>query len=215
MDCDGIDIKIVSLSLTWVAFGLRHLIYSVVAMPETASPSLEVTISETDLPHLYRTFLSLLILWKGMDINKDPYEVADLVTQVWYSYRWPHYVLEILEQDLGQEVEELFKKVKEAIPTGLRVKTDCFKATWETNKLRLEAGFNWSYWEAILNYLIPKKRCEIKQFREFDLTRYGEPYDTAFARRSPSRVEGLVKWWRTGLMLAYGDSPLSHGYLNP
>lgn len=212
-------IKRESFGLTWwVAFGLRHLIYSVVAMPETASPSLDVTISEMEPPHLYRTFLSLLILCKSADINKDPYEVADLVTHVWYSYKWPRHLVDFFEKYLAAEFQVLADGINRFISLGTHDRW--FRYSWSSDTLALDAGFRWSNWSAIRSYVMefihqePIHR-DIHILRENDVGAYGEPLDRAFARMSPSRVAGLVKWRQTGLMLAYGDSTLPHAYFNP
>ncbi|KAL9474022.1 hypothetical protein ACSS6W_008402 [Trichoderma asperelloides] len=184
-------------------------------MPETASPSLDVTISEIELPHLYRTFLSLLILWKGADINENPYEVADLVTHVWYSYKWPQRLVEFVSKVLAQQTEDLACKINSAFSLGPRPETECFINTWGSDKLHLEAGFNWIYWEAILNYMVRPKHRDSHVLRDNDVRAYGEPLDRAFARMPPSRVAGLVKWRQNGLMLAHGDSALPYSHLNP
>lgn len=183
-------------------------------MPETASPLLHVTISEMELPHLYRTFLSLLILRKGVDTNMDPYEVADLVTHVWYSYKWPTHVMDFIKNQLAADFlpitgkEELFKSWPGTDP--------CCIYRYDSDKLPLIIGYSLSYWQAITTYLKESiDQQPIHREREKDVQAYGEPLDNAFARMSPSRVAGLVKWRQTGLMLAYGDSALSHVHLNP
>ncbi|KAL6890859.1 hypothetical protein GGI43DRAFT_425328 [Trichoderma evansii] len=196
-------------------FGLRHLIYSVVAMPETASPSLEVTISEMEPAHLYRTFLSLIILWKGMDINKDPYEIADLVTHVWYSYTWPPHLVDFISGVLVQDLNELVDKIILAVPHGSAVHTDCFINTWGSNKLHFEAGLSYLRWNTLVGDMGRPICHNFHVLRDNDVAGYGEHLGRAFARMSPSRVAGLVKWRRQGLVLPHGDSELPHACMNP
>lgn len=185
-------------------------------MPETASPSLEVTISEMEPPHIYRTFLSLLILWKGMGINKDPYEIADLVTHVWYSYTWPHHVLDFMVKDLMQEVEKFVTRLVLTTPPEAVFHNDCFINTWGSNTLHLEAGFSCLRWKTlVLDLGRPTCRNFHVLRRENDVAGYGEPLDRAFARMSPSRVAGLMKWRQNGMMLAHGDSVPPHACMNP
>ncbi|UKZ68466.1 uncharacterized protein TrAtP1_009501 [Trichoderma atroviride] len=219
-------------------FGLRHLIYSIVAMPETACPYLEVAISELEVPHLYRTFLSLLILRKGEEINMDPYEVADLVTHVWYSFKWPHHVVAFFKNHLAADFEPFTGGRESHVSLGI---DPIIKFLYPSDTLALCVGFSLLAWRAMKIFLddtINQKPMNLESTnqestnqestnqestnqesilrdREKDVEAYGEPLENAFARMSPSRVAGLVKWRQTGLMLAYGDSGLPHAQLNP
>ncbi|KAL7917903.1 hypothetical protein ACQKWADRAFT_305654 [Trichoderma austrokoningii] len=200
-------------------FGLRHLIYSVVALPETADPLIEVTISETQRPHLYRTFLSLIILWRFIELDRDPYEAADLVIHAWYSYKWPHYLVDFLEKDMMGLFQKPLASSLEGIDLTCLHKY-AYKKAFYSRIMRVDVGFTWTAWADIHNYMMKSINQDyidqdIHTLREEDVKANGEPLDTAFARMSPSRVAALVKWRQTGVMLAHGDSPLVHDYYNP
>lgn len=88
--------------------------------------------------------------------------------------------------------------------------------TYRSDLLILIVGFSLSYWKAIATYLRESiDQQTVHRDRYKDVQAYGEPLDDAFARMSPSRVAGLVKWRQTGLMLPYGDSILPYDHLNP
>jgi hypothetical protein len=187
-------------------------------MPETASPILEVTISEMEPPHLYRTFLSLLILRASAENDIDPYETADVVIHVWYSYKWPPHVVDFIQINIEPEFQPLVYDITGSV-SHARSDVD-FVWSFPPNILALKVAFSWKYWEIIKIYMMESFRQEslhrdTYMRRENDVVAYGQPLDKAFARMSPSRVAGLVKWRQTGLMLPYGNSTLPHDYCSP
>ncbi|KAK1237983.1 hypothetical protein MKX08_002562 [Trichoderma sp. CBMAI-0020] len=234
-------------------FGLRHLIYSVVAMPETASPRLEITISEMELPHLFRTFLSLLILRRGDELNMGPYEVADLVLHLgctllsWRALKI--YLNESIKQELiKQELinqepidqepinqepinqEPINQEPINQEPINQEpINQEPINQEPNQEPTDQEPIDQASIDQAFIDQsfidqesidqksidLEPINQESILRDREKDVEVYGEPLENAFARMSPSRVAGLVKWRQTGLMLPYGDSALPYVYLNP
>ncbi|KAL7791841.1 hypothetical protein V8C37DRAFT_416589 [Trichoderma ceciliae] len=195
-------------------FGLRHLIYSVDAMPRTASPSLEVTISEMEPPHLYRTLLSLLILLKGEDDN--PFNIAEMVIHVWYSYKWPDFVRSYIDDKLGDILLDLSKSVKAHYADGKYPGTHSLGVKWgHLEYLRLEVSLDRLHWNEMLRYAeIPVCNEDTDLIRAIDVSRYGEPLDRAFARMSPSRVAAMLKWRQDGILLPHGDSSSPYTHLN-
>ncbi|KAM0264934.1 hypothetical protein ACHAQJ_000450 [Trichoderma viride] len=198
-------------------FGLRHLIYSVAAMPETASPSLDVTISEMELPHLYRTFISLLILWMGEGIGMNPFDIADLVINVWYSYKWPPTVRNFLDNELGGLFSDLFDRVSKNFANKPSSDTSSFGLMWGSqDPLLLDICLDRLHWNEMLSYIKgPVCNGDPEELRRIDVMRYGEPLDRAFARMSPSRVAAMMRWREEGVILSYGDSSSPLTDLNP
>ncbi|RFU73039.1 hypothetical protein TARUN_9212 [Trichoderma arundinaceum] len=195
-------------------FGLRHLFYSVDAMPRTAFPSLEVTISEMEIPHLFRTLLSLLLILRGED---EPFITADAVTYVCYSYRWPGSVRNYINEKLKNLTDELSDTVSSYYASGLHSKKSALGVKWgSTEYLRLEVFLDWLHWKEMLDYLdIPFTNEDTNLIRAVDVMRYGEPLDRAFARMSPSRVAAMMRWRQNGLLLPHGDALHPFRILNP
>jgi hypothetical protein len=186
-------------------------------MPESASPFLEVTISEMELPHLFRTLLSLLILLEGEARNMNPYHIADLVINVWYAYKWPPTVRYFLNEKMGAMLSAITNKVTLHFADLPSSDNGCFGLFWggETS-LRLEVSLDRLHWNEMLSYLKgPVCNEDVEELRDIDVKRYGESLDRAFARMSPSRVATMLKWRKEGIVLPFSDSASPYTDLNP
>ncbi|KAH6603548.1 hypothetical protein Trco_008323 [Trichoderma cornu-damae] len=195
-------------------FGLRHLIFSVNAMPQTASPSLEATISEMDRPHLIRTFISLLLL---VSCENDPFFIAEIIVHVLYSYKWPSFVRSYIDKHLGGYFAELRQFVLYHYSQVQDVGENGYGLIWgRPEYLRLEVHLDRQQWLEVLRYIErPVAHPDTRSLRAADEMRYGEPLDRAFARMSPSRAATLMKWRECGILIPYGDSTVYFQELNP
>lgn len=201
--------------LTRLAFGLRHLVYSLNAMPPTASPSLDVSISEMERPHLFRTFLSLLIIF--LDGGEDPFYIATIVVHVWYSYQWPEYVLDYICENVSPLLADLSHFVKSHYANPRNSKLSSLGVRWgNPDYLHLQVFLDFRQWTELLQYAGKLKFGDTAQLvRTIDEMAYGEPLDRAFARMTPSRVAAMRKWRSHGILIPHGDCASPYQRPNP
>ncbi|KAL7818033.1 hypothetical protein V8C44DRAFT_368148 [Trichoderma aethiopicum] len=184
-------------------FGLRHLIYSVAALPETAYPDLHVVICENDFSQLLRTVISLHVM---MSMTREHSFLAEIVSHVWYSLKWPQHVLSYIRDTVGRDVSVALETVQSYRDDGL-VQTPGINI--EGSNLRLYSQLEPDVWEAILDriYQTPfKNEAAAEMARKTDAKLYGEPLDRVHARMSPSRAAALMKWRQDGILMPYSSS---------
>ncbi|KAL7958536.1 hypothetical protein V8C34DRAFT_314006 [Trichoderma compactum] len=169
-------------------FALRHLIYSVVAMPETANPSLDVTLLECEISHLVRTFLSLLVL--PLD-TVDSFVAAEVVVDVWYSAKWSDWTYSFNEKHVGQKLRDLDEKIQAWYEDKQDKLTSCYKAILGTpGYLTFHVSLDWYVWTDLMDYRV---------FRTF----------------SSSRTAALMKWRLDGIVQPHGESASGYTIPNP
>lgn len=186
--------------LTSLAFGLRHLIYSVAALPETAYPELSVVICENDLPQLLRTIVSLHVMISG---TQGPQTIADIVAHVWYSLKWPQDVYTYVRETVGKDMS-FARKTARSYREGGTVFTP--GVTFHGDNVQLHAQLEPNVWDAIVDHIYQtpsKNEASARMARETDAMLYGEPLDRVHARMSPPRAAALAKWRQDGMLLPY------------
>ncbi|KND89023.1 hypothetical protein TOPH_06313 [Tolypocladium ophioglossoides CBS 100239] len=183
--------------------GLRHLIYSVDKLPETASPTLCVCINETTHFNLTRTFLALHLLFSH---DHDPVLNAEAVIHMWYSARMPkalhNYVNSVARKHVIHTLDDIScyyggDKLAES--------QSCRSHTSQEN-LSMDVELRRAEWMAIKKRLEESKVgfAESVAIRYLDTTRNTEPPQRLFARMTRARSTGLRKWHDDGLLLPYG-----------
>ncbi|KAL7819118.1 hypothetical protein V8C26DRAFT_434213 [Trichoderma gracile] len=187
-------------------FGLRHLVYSVVAMPETANPTINVVICENDFSQLLRTIISLHIMacWRE-DAGVDPEFIAEIVAHVWYSLKWPQEVYSYVRETVGKGVLSACEHVRSSRESGT-VRTP--GVSFGGSRLELHTQLEPDVWAAIVDqiYQAPSKNVGAAVMgRKTDVMLYGEPLDRVHARMSPSRAATLMKWRQDGILMPYSS----------
>ncbi|UKZ79165.1 hypothetical protein TrVFT333_006915 [Trichoderma virens FT-333] len=194
------------------AFGLRHLIYSFVAMPETANPLLYVTINEFSKPDIMRTFLSLLIL---SEEEADDLEAAEAVIHVWYSVKWSKQTQSYIDKRVRRLLAGIYTKVQSYYGDDEDMRAECFAVKFGTpGYLTLDAFFDWHTWDYVLETYFADEDVEIMN-READVLACGEAFDRIRRTMSPSRAAALMKWRLDGILVPYGQSSSSYTKPNP
>ncbi|PTB65249.1 hypothetical protein BBK36DRAFT_1169995 [Trichoderma citrinoviride] len=193
-------------------FALRHLVYSVAAMPETALPDLEVVICENDLPQLLRTIISLhAMIW----YHDDPSRAAEVVSQVWYSLKLPQEIYSYIRETFSETVSNARKEVR-SFREGGNIQTA--GVAFKGSNLRLHTQLEPDVWDAIVDHIhqTPSKNAATARLaRETDAALYGEPLDRVHARMSPSRAAALMKWRQDGILMPYSSPTESFVKQNP
>lgn len=184
-------------------------------MPETADPLLDVTISEYEMPHLLRTFLSLLLISKD---GGDPFTIADVVSHVWYSTKWPEYVHSYIRENVGQVLLDIHSLVQSYYEDDENRRTNCYGIQLGTpGYLTLDVVLDWYTWHDLLSYYFHEPVLDegTSMTRIVDVSSYGEPLDRVFARMSPARAATVIKWRQNGILSPHGDSSASFTVPNP
>ncbi|PNP46472.1 hypothetical protein THARTR1_10794 [Trichoderma harzianum] len=195
-------------------FALRHLIYSVVAMPETANPSLDATLFEFEMSHLVRTFLSLLIL--SLD-TVDSLVAAEVVVDVWYSAKWPGWTYDFIEKHVGPMLRGLSEQIQTWYEDKQDKLTMSYTATMGTpGYLTFQVCLDWYTWTDLLDCCLQEPELgSMATARADDVSRYGEPLDRVFRTMSPSRTAALMKWRLDGIVQPHGESASGYTIPNP
>ncbi|KAK4083880.1 uncharacterized protein Triagg1_1542 [Trichoderma aggressivum f. europaeum] len=195
-------------------FALRHLIYSVVAMPETANPSLEVTLLECEISHLVRTFLSLLVL--SLD-TIDSSVAAEVAVDVWYSANWANWTYNLIEKYTGQTLRDLDQKIQAWYEDKQDELTSCYKATFGTpGYLIFHVSLDWYVWTDLIDCCLQEPELgSMAEARADDVSKYGEPLDRIFRTFSSSRTAALMKWRLDGIVQPHGESATGYTIPNP
>ncbi|KAH0525848.1 hypothetical protein TsFJ059_009258 [Trichoderma semiorbis] len=196
-------------------FALRHVIYSVVAMPETANPSLDVTLRENSICHLVRTFLSLLIL--SLD-TINSLAAAEVVVDVWYSAKWSDWTYSFIEKHVGQKIRGLYQEIQ----AWYKDKDEderklCYTASLGTpDYLTFDVCLDWHTWTDLLDcYLQEPELRSMTGPRAKDVVKWGEPLDRVFRTFSSSRTAALMKWRLDGILQPHGESASGYTIPNP
>ncbi|KAK0761810.1 hypothetical protein N5P37_004609 [Trichoderma harzianum] len=195
-------------------FALRHVIYSVVAMPETANPSLDVTLVESDYCHIVRTFLSLLIL--SLD-TVNSLVAAEVVVDVWYSAKWSDWTYSFIEKHVGQKLRGLYEKIQTWYKDKQDKRTLCFTATLGTpDYLTFDVCLDWYTWKDLLDCCLQEPELgSMARARADDVSKWGEPLDRVFRIFSSSRTAALMKWRLDGIVQPHGESAEGYTIPNP
>ncbi|KAM4055726.1 MYND finger domain-containing protein [Hirsutella rhossiliensis] len=195
--------------------GVRHFIYSVVKLPETASPKLHVAINEASNLHVARTFFALSLLTAR---DRDPVVNAEACIHMWYSARMPRvlrdHVQSVVRENLGGTLEDM---ATISAATGVSPTRPC-RLTWSLANLSVEVELRQSQWAAIRNHLVPCKSLGLAQsliLRYVDTRRRAESPCRFLARMTRSRALGLMKWHDDGILLPYGHPRDAFNTLNP
>lgn len=195
--------------------GLRHLIYTVAKLPETASPKLNVAINEASNLHAARTFFALSLLTAR---DHDPVVNAEACIHMWYSARMPRalrdHVQSTVRENLGGTLEDV---VAVGAARGVSPTHSC-RLSWSIANLSVVTELRQSQWIAVRNHLVPCEGIGLSQsliLRYVDARRRSESPCRFLARMTRSRALGLMKWHDDGLLLPYGHPRDAFDTLNP
>jgi hypothetical protein len=207
-----------SMRLILLEFGLRNLIYSVVKLPPQSPVNLAVTISEGMSPtNLARTIVGVLLLCNKNSL--DPERVAEAVIHYWYSAKLPKHVWTLINERVTKPVIDLVHKAQHGVDQeensegAARIKEQVFDGL----SFPLESHLQSEDWYQVLN------RLEMNEVdpghamlaRVVDIQHYGESWQKAAARMTPSRAMGLHRWRADGILLPYSHPREEHDLPNP
>ncbi|KAL7935587.1 hypothetical protein V8C35DRAFT_258169 [Trichoderma chlorosporum] len=193
-------------------FGLRHLIYSAVAMPRSANPLLDTTLHESEMPHLMRTFLSLILLSKN---NLDSYKVADVVLHIWYSAKWPEWVYFYINMHAAHILLGLRQQIEDFYGDDEDKRTVCFGIRLGTpGYFTVDVCLDWYTWGDLLKCCFYTPDLD-SAAREDDVSKYGEPLDRLSHTKPAPLTTALMKWRREGVLIPYGESSSDYTRANP
>lgn len=183
-------------------------------MPETANPSLDVTLHECEISHLVRTFLSLFVL--SLD-TVDSFVAAQVVVDVWYSAKWSDWTYSFIKKHVGQTLRALDQQIQAWYGDAQDKLTSCYKATLGTpGYLTFHVSLDWYVWTDLLDCCLQEPELgSMASARVDDVSKYGEPLDRVFRTFSSSRTAALMKWRLDGIVQPHGESASRYTIPNP
>lgn len=205
-----------TVSNKYLGSGLRHLIYSVLKLPTTSDPRLDVTIIESDVSQYARTLFALLLL---RDRDHDPILNAEAVVHLWYSARMPKALAEHINLVVGGAMKKDFGHLKRVYQDPQKRDSLFARVGWHAPNLTIRAELPFYGWHAMEDFLSPPPAdldSEIATtIRLLDLQKHSEPLERCRARMSRWRAAGMMKWRQDGLLLPYDHPRKDFDVLNP
>ncbi|KJZ73421.1 hypothetical protein HIM_07215 [Hirsutella minnesotensis 3608] len=201
--------------------GIRHFIYSIVKMPETASPKMFVAFNETTSTHLARTFLALALLSAR---DYDPILNAEAVVHMWYSAKLPRRYLDHIQTVVRVHTGNALDNIAQAHLVQTDGNPRRTRLHWSMNRMSVDAELLPAQWMSVREHTFPLVRLnagECALLRLKDSRRHTEPSVRFLARMTRSRALGVIRWQQDGLLLPYGhpredfDTPNPIFFRNP
>lgn len=209
------------VALTCQDFAVRHLIYSIVAMPETACPDLMIDICERDPTHLVRTVAPLLLLVGGGTDDDNHILNAEAIIHLWYSAKiptalWTHYK----DQVNKNTAKQMEKEIEEE---DARLYDVDENESWPPTSVhdgKAEPVFTLDVkdFETVTKRLIRPSKVNADYaalVRAMGIKRCAEPLPKVKGRMSPSRAEAAARWRSDGILLPYDHPRTDFDMVNP
>ncbi|KAF7549131.1 hypothetical protein G7Z17_g6612 [Cylindrodendrum hubeiense] len=194
---------------------LRHLIYSICKLPDTATIKITATINETSAHHLTRLVLTVLIL---TDDSYDPMTNAETVVHLWYSAMLPSTMFRHMEIVAAEPLLAAMNDLEKLYDAGNISTENAFPITMPRGGKSVVIDINRAQWSQIIQYLKRSKDISIANVsivRAFDCKKYSEPLPQVIKRMTPVRATGMMRWRSDGLLLPYGHPREEFDTLNP
>ncbi|PHH68176.1 hypothetical protein CDD80_199 [Ophiocordyceps camponoti-rufipedis] len=194
--------------LFYGAAGIRHLIYSVANMVDTARPQLNVVVDEHHFSHYLRSFLALHLLAAN---GFDPVDNAEAVIHMWYSSLLPRRIHDHIRAVVRANTDGFFDSKKELKKGKLSL------LTWGTGHQLFEAAMTQRDFDVICDFFDDTStQIRLDEACRFvDRNKDIEPVEGLLARMDRSRCLSLLKWREDGLFLPYTYSRHEFDMLNP
>ncbi|KAI5457761.1 hypothetical protein BGZ63DRAFT_433269 [Mariannaea sp. PMI_226] len=193
---------------------LRHLIYTVTNIPETAMPTISVTINETDTCHLARTIFTLFLLTNS---SGDPVANAEAAVHLWYSAKLPNALLSHMEVVAASPILTAMDDVQSLVDQGRLSDIDPFPIILSRGSVSMMIDIDIHQWHEYIQYLRPSniKKEAADICRLVDNKKNAPTLGAQTLRMSPSRVAGFLRWRADGLLLPYGHPRDEFDTYNP
>ncbi|ODA81265.1 hypothetical protein RJ55_04229 [Drechmeria coniospora] len=195
---------------------LRHLIYSVVKMPETASPTLCFCINERSYTQVARTLYALHLLF---DQSHDAVHNAETLIHLWYSSRIPlrlhDRVNSVVMKSVLYDIER-YCAHEDKEDTAER--HNRYRFTWRAENVLIQSDLKRDQWRAIKDLLDLKpmhRDFNTLLFRQRDDKLHAESPVRFIARMTHSRAMGRLRWRADGILLPFGHPRDDFTVLNP
>ncbi|PHH84598.1 hypothetical protein CDD83_1680 [Cordyceps sp. RAO-2017] len=192
--------------------GLRHFIYTLAKLPDTASPRLFVSIDEVGPRRLARTFFVLSLL---LARDHDAILNAEAAVHIWYSATMPRalhrHLKSVVAGGLGRDLDAIVGKHGAA-------SRERHRAHWSVADVSVDVELRRSEWADIRTLLNPTHKYGIdegKLLRYADTCNNVEPPRRYLARMTRARALGRIRWQADGLLLPYGHPRDDFDMLNP
>ncbi|PFH62625.1 hypothetical protein XA68_12699 [Ophiocordyceps unilateralis] len=188
--------------------GVRHFIYSIYRMVETARPQLFVVLTESDDLQFLRTFLALHLLSPN---GFDPVVNAEAVIHMWYSARLTKRMYVHISAVVRSNSNSIFAGREYFNPVLTQV------MVWGDTRQRFEADMSKAQWKVVFDFL-NNPLLDMSSYYSYRRAKDKENLQSANAiltRMERCRAMTMSKWLDDGLLLPYGQSRTEFNVLNP
>lgn len=194
---------------------LRHLIYSICKLPDTANPKINATINETAPHHLARLVLTALLL---TDDSFDPITNAEAVVHLWYSAKLPSTLFNHIELVAAEPLLTAMEDLDKLCADNRISEVNSFPVTMPRRGKSVVIDINRAQWSQIIRFVKISKNTNVDNasiIRGWDCKKYSEPLYRVLRRMTPVRATGMMRWRSDGLLLPYGHPREEFDILNP
>ncbi|KAH6893434.1 hypothetical protein B0T10DRAFT_457537 [Thelonectria olida] len=196
---------------------LRHLVYTVTKIPDTARPQLSATLSETDSLHFTRLILIVLLL---ADETVHPIINAEAAIHLWYSYRMTIKVRDHIEKVAITPLRTLASDVMARFQDGTFQALTLHPLELPCGKFKVFVELNRAKWKLLLDKLpndhpSPPRYDLAITARVAAALDHPVPNDHPYHRMTPSRQVGVVQWRVNGVLAPYGHPMDDFRMFNP
>lgn len=201
--------------LTQTESSLRHLIYSICKLPDTANPKINATINETAPHHLARLVLTALLL---TDDSFDPITNAEAVVHLWYSAKLPSTLFNHIELVAAEPLLTAMEDLDKLCADNRISEVNSFPVTMPRRGKSVVIDINRAQWSQIIRFVKISKNTNVDNasiIRGWDCKKYSEPLYRVLRRMTPVRATGMMRWRSDGLLLPYGHPREEFDILNP
>lgn len=194
---------------------LRHFIYSICKLPDTANPKISATINETSPNHLARLVLTALLL---TDDSFDPITNAEAVVHLWYSAKLPSSLFNHIELVAAEPLLTAMEDLDKLCAEHRISEVNSFPVTMPRRGKSVVIDINRTQWSQIIRFVKISKHTNVDNasiIRGWDCKNYSEPLHRVLRRMTPVRATGMMRWRSDGLLLPYGHPREEFNILNP
>lgn len=201
--------------LTTADGALRHLIYTIVNIPETAKPKLTLTLTETVTSRIARSIFVILLL---LDETQEPVVNAETATHLWYSRELPEPLFRHFQRVTAAKILRQCQEVKEQYDGGRLIPDSLCTLQLGDNTNKLELELSGKQWKELAGYVFPPKKIDevrAAAIRNLDLaTNTNHPVSYG-AKMTPARAVSMMYWRFAGRLAPSGQPWDESTVLNP
>lgn len=194
---------------------LRHILYTLTKVPETARSKLYITAVETSMHRIARMILVLQLL---CDETQDPMVNAETALHLWYSTHMPTAMWKHLTRVVALPFLVYIRDILDDYNRGLISKDSDYALDMDVGPIKFTIELRAESWRELADVLHLTNRLEaeeIKHARVMDQRLYCQLPTAEHVRMTPARTTAMLRWRRQGVLTPCSQPTFTPMVLNP